>query len=346
MAPPAPDNISITINPAGGGCTDCIDWSTTTTVSFSNQDAAGNVTIEDGGDTIFLQDNTWRRTTQTFNVTANTVVEFEFQSTSQGEIHGIGFDEDNNLSSNRIFKVHGTQNYGITDFDNYSGSGFTTYQIPVGQYFTGSAMFLVLVNDFDAGSGNNSRFRNVRVFEAGGGACSVDEDFEAGATDWVNGAAATCTTGDFVLGTPTLVTNGGVTTQLAGDHTTGSGSAVFTATNTSAGVNDVDGGTCILESPVWSVTDASTLSAWYFHGQRDSGGDAGDFFSLEVSLNGGSTFTPIASVGDTSTNAAWTLATSAVPAGSSVQLRLRVADGTTTGDLVEAGLDDVSICSN
>ncbi|MEM8964544.1 MAG: matrixin family metalloprotease, partial [Acidobacteriota bacterium] len=146
------DSISLTITSGGGGgCVDCIDWSTTTTVSFATQDASSNVTVEDGGDTLFLQQNTWRRTTQTYAVTANTVVEFDFLSTSQGEIHGIGLDEDNNLSSNRIFKVHGTQNYGITDFDNYV-SGWTTYQIPVGQYYTGSSFFLVLVNDKDAGA--------------------------------------------------------------------------------------------------------------------------------------------------------------------------------------------------
>ena len=49
----------------------------------------------------------------------------------------------------------GTQNYGITDFDNYS-SGTVTYDIPVGQDFTGSSMSLILVNDNDAGSSNNS----------------------------------------------------------------------------------------------------------------------------------------------------------------------------------------------
>ena len=165
------DSNQASATPSGGGggsCSNCIDWGATATVSYSNQDSAGNVSVQNGGDAILLQDNTWRRTTQTFTVTANTVVEFDFDSTAQGEIHGIGFDEDDTLSSNRIFKVHGTQNWGITDFDNYT-SGTTTYTIPVGQFFTGSNMYLVLANDYDAGSGNNSTFSNVRVYETGGG---------------------------------------------------------------------------------------------------------------------------------------------------------------------------------
>ncbi|MFK7912347.1 MAG: putative Ig domain-containing protein [Pseudomonadales bacterium] len=146
------------------GCNDCVDFGVTTTVSYANQDYSQSAEVLDGGEAVSLRDNTWRRTERTYTVTANTVVEFQFSSDAQGEIHGIGFDEDNSLSSNRIFKVHGTQNYGLTTFDNYAG-GIKTYRIPVGQYFTGNAMYLVLVNDNDAAAGNQSTFRNVRVFE-------------------------------------------------------------------------------------------------------------------------------------------------------------------------------------
>jgi len=148
-----------------------------------------------------------------------------------------------------------------------------------------------------------------------------------------------------VLGTPTEVVNGGVTTQVGGDHTLGGGNALFSATNSSAGTDDVDGGTCILASPTWNVADPSTLSVWYFHGQRDAGDDpGGDFFSLEVSTNGGGTFSSLVSLGDGVSEAAWAHATTAIPAGSNVQLRVQVADGATVGDLIEGGIDDVSIC--
>ncbi|MEM9592899.1 MAG: S8 family serine peptidase [Acidobacteriota bacterium] len=331
----------------GGTCngTNCIDWDNTGTVSYSNQDSSGNVAVQDGGDTIRLQDNTWRRTTQTFNITANTVVEFDFRSTSQGEIHGLGFDADDGLSSDRIFKVHGTQTWGISNFDNYT-SGTTTYTIPVGTFFTGNNMRLVLVNDNDAGSGNNSFFSNVRVFESGGGGggCSVEVTFESGAEGWTNAGSSTCSTGSFVSATPTVVNNGGVTTQVGGAH--GGSRAFFSATNSSAGVNDVDGGECVVLSPVYSVSEASSVSAWYFHGQRDAGDDSGDFFRLEISTNGGSSWTNMASYNDQQVNASWTEATASVSAGASVRFRVRVADGTSNGDLIEAGVDDIKICGN
>ena len=174
--------------------------------------------------------------------------------------------------------------------------------------------------------------------------CSVEESFESGAGGWTNSAASTCSTGAFVTATPSQQTNGGVTTQVGGDHTSGTGNAYFSATNTSAGANDVDGGNCIVTSPVYAVAEASDLSIWYFHGQRDAGTDAGDFFRLELSTDGGSSWTDLVSLGDVTSNAAWTEATASVPAGSDVQLRVQVADGTAAGDLIEAGVDDLAIC--
>ncbi|MEM9556544.1 MAG: S8 family serine peptidase [Acidobacteriota bacterium] len=174
--------------------------------------------------------------------------------------------------------------------------------------------------------------------------CTVNEDFESGSAGWSNSPSSTCSTGAFVEGNPTLQTNGGVTTQVGGSR---SGTAsLFTATNTSAGSNDVDSGTCILDSPTWSVSAASTLSVWTFHGQRDAGDDSGDFFRLEMSTDGGSTWSTVTSNGDTTSNATWTESTAAVPAGSNVTLRVQCTDGPATGDLVECGIDDVSICTN
>ena len=175
--------------------------------------------------------------------------------------------------------------------------------------------------------------------------CTVEDDFEAGAPDWLNDVASTCTTGAYVTGTPTAQTSGGVTTQVGGAQS--GTTAIFSATNTTAGNADIDGGNCILGSPTWGVAADSTLSVWYFHGQRDAGDDAaGDFFLLEYSLDGGITFNTLASNGDSVSNAAWTNATAAVPAGSTVQIRMQASDGAGPGDIVEAGLDNVSICAN
>jgi len=104
-----------------------------------------------------------------YTVTANTVIEFDFSSSSEGEIHGVGFEDDNTLTSTRYFKVHGTQNYGVTNFDDYAG-GTKTYTIPVGNFYQGSMDRLVFINDDDSGAGNTSTFANVKIYE---GSCSA-----------------------------------------------------------------------------------------------------------------------------------------------------------------------------
>lgn len=184
--------------------------------------------------------------------------------------------------------------------------------------------------------------------EAGPGSilpCSVEDDFEVSASGWGVGLGNTCQTGTFVLGTPSEQrTGGGFLTQVGGDHTTGTGNAFFTAFNTNLHYDDVDKGTCVLESPEWSVADASDLSLWYFHGQRDGGDDGGDFFELEYSADGGVSYQPLVSIGDVRRSAAWTWASTPVSAGSQVRLRLRVSDAPKAGDIIEGGLDDVRIC--
>ncbi|MDY7094410.1 MAG: M36 family metallopeptidase [Acidobacteriota bacterium] len=347
---PGSDSISVTINAVGGG--DFIDFDVTTTVAYSNQDTSnGSFTTEDGGFTFSMTGNRWRRTSETFTITSNTVIEFDFLSTEEGEIHGIGFDEDDTLTNDlRIFNVFGTQNWA-SDIDwspQYTTAEYGTwksYSIPVGQYYTGSGFYLVLVNDKDTTTyTNTSKFRNVRIYEDTPPPGCITTDFSSGASGWTNSGSSTCSTGSFVAAAPTEVVNGGVTTQVGGDHT-GGGNAYFTATNTSAGVNDVDGGNCIAESSTTSVAEASDVSIWYFHGQRDAGDDpSGDFFLLEISTDGGSTWSTLASAGDVTSNAVWTEATTTVPAGSDVRFRVQASDGTAGGDLVEAGVDDISIC--
>ncbi|WP_282087271.1 T9SS type A sorting domain-containing protein [Aquimarina algiphila] len=149
---------------------DCeaLDFNNFTITGFSNQDNVGDFSIESGGAALSLSNNTWKYIGLDYMVTANTVIEFDFSSTSQGEIHAIGFENNNTLTSSRYFKVHGTQNYGVTNFDNYS-SGTTTYVIPVGNFYTGAMDRLVFINDNDGGSGNNSLFSNVKIYE---GSCN------------------------------------------------------------------------------------------------------------------------------------------------------------------------------
>ncbi len=156
----------------GGDCT-ALNFNDFTISPFSNQDSSGNYSIGGSGGSLALTNNTWKYILMNYTVTSNTVIEFEFSSTSEGEIHAVGFENDNNLTSSRYFKVHGTQNYGVTNFDNYV-TGTKKYVIPVGSSYTGTMDRLVFINDNDAGSGNNSVFSNVKIYEGSCGTSLVN----------------------------------------------------------------------------------------------------------------------------------------------------------------------------
>ena len=168
----------------------------------------------------------------------------------------------------------------------------------------------------------------------------VLEDFEAGATGWT--AASTATTGNFVLGNPI-----GTTYQPEDDRTITGVNAVFTAQNSGGtGFDDVDNGFVQLTSQTYPISVASTMSVWYFFGQGFVSNDPGDYHRLEYSLDGGTNYTTLASIGDARILPVWTQATVAIPAGSQFRLRLESSDGTTNGDFIESGIDDFSIISN
>ena len=171
----------------------------------------------------------------------------------------------------------------------------------------------------------------------------VNEDFESGtATGWTT--SGTASTGTFVVANPTQESSSGVITQPEDDTTPAPGvNAYFTATNSSAGNQDVDGGTSITTSPVYPITATSDLSIMYFFGQRDTGDDSNDFFLLEYSLNGGGAYTTLVSIGDVRTTASWAQATAVIPAGSNLVIRVTVSDGSSTGDIIEGGIDDLVI---
>ncbi len=173
--------------------------------------------------------------------------------------------------------------------------------------------------------------------------CAFEDDFTT-STGWSNAPSSTCSTGTYTRANPTQVTNSGVVTQVGGDSG-GDGFAIFTAANSSAGRDDVDGGVCTATSPTITVNEDSVLSFDWFHGQRDTGDDTnGDFFRVEVSTNGGASFNSLVNIGDQRTQAQWRTETATIPAGSSVILRVSASDGPSAGDLVEGGLDSVSIC--
>ena len=154
---------------------DIIDFNSFSINTYGGNRDIGTFQILDGGATIFLQNNALKSINLNYTVTPNTVLEFKFRSTSQAQVHGIGFNSNSNLVLNKIFKVHGTLNNNqiIDDYDFYFGSSYLTFVIEVGAYYSGSnlsKLFFLTGNAVGAAAGN-SYYKDVKVYE--NGACQV-----------------------------------------------------------------------------------------------------------------------------------------------------------------------------
>jgi hypothetical protein len=64
--------------------------------SFSSQDRGpGAATLSSDGSSVSLEGNIWKRVRIDFDMTADTVLEFDFEGLVEGEVHGIGFGDLN-----------------------------------------------------------------------------------------------------------------------------------------------------------------------------------------------------------------------------------------------------------
>ena len=149
----------------GGGNCDAIDFNSYALNSYGGTQDNGSISLYGSGEGVVLTDNAWKSISLNYTVTSNTVIDFEFGSTAQGEIHGIGFDNNNSISSNYTIQVYGTQNWGNRTYDYTNPGYWQTFSVPIGQIYTGTFDRLFFTNDNDAGSGNNSYFRNIVIHE-------------------------------------------------------------------------------------------------------------------------------------------------------------------------------------
>jgi hypothetical protein len=148
---------------------DCleIDFKEQEVISFGGVQDAGVHILSADSTEVMITGNAWKAVDLEYDITPETVIEFEFKSTREGEIHGIGFDENNSISANRTFRVFGKQNWGLGQFDNYQmGEGWTSYTIPVGTFYTGRFEKLFFVADHDRNPRNGTSFyRNIKIYE-------------------------------------------------------------------------------------------------------------------------------------------------------------------------------------
>ena len=152
-------------------------------VSYAAQDALPNTgaQVQDGGNQLRLAGNTWKAydlgAATPYTITANTVLAFEFSSTAQAEIQGIGFDKNlawradrNQPSDDFGFQLFGNQltpklNQSFSGYD--TADGFVSYSISLANYAAGgSYRYLTFYNDHDLAPQNGtSIYRNVRLYE-------------------------------------------------------------------------------------------------------------------------------------------------------------------------------------
>ena len=117
-----------------------------------------------------LTGNSWKRVPFNYRITPDTMLEFDFASNVEGDIHGIGFDSDDWASPMTVFQLLGSQNWGLRTYDYEGPMGVTQhFKIPVGKYLQGKSFkYLVFANDHDVNPANaHSAFYNVNVYEKG-----------------------------------------------------------------------------------------------------------------------------------------------------------------------------------
>ena len=133
------------------------------------QDVEGTATTANRNQTLSISGNTWKAVSlSNVEIKPNTVIEFDISCSAQVDIAGIGFDNDTELSPESTFKLYGTQDWGIQNYDNYADSAQSVknYKIPVGKHFTGSYKYLVFVLDHDVESPNAEMIiENIHIRE-------------------------------------------------------------------------------------------------------------------------------------------------------------------------------------
>jgi hypothetical protein len=176
-----------------------------------------------------------------------------------------------------------------------------------------------------------------------------EDDFESGnAQGWdLYASGSTASTGDWMIGDPVGTVSGSDQAQPE-DAYEGTG-CVFTAQNSSLGVDDVDGGVVYLVSPIIDLSGADSAELeyvrWFYN--RDTGEDSGDFFVVQVSDDNGINWIDVETL-DTSQSAnTWTPKTftleSHITLTSTVRVRFGAADGPSLGNIIEAALDNVKV---
>ncbi len=167
---PTRDQFSVADPP---GDIPAIDFAAHQITPYSFQDGQyelpTNHQLIEQGKGIRLWGNAWKSLEVNAEITPNTVIEFDFRSLHQGQIHGFGFDTDMQYEKgNHVFQIYGYEAWSHIgqQFNTYTGTDWKRFRIRVGRYLTGKYRYLHLIADEDVIARAESQFRNVRIYEA------------------------------------------------------------------------------------------------------------------------------------------------------------------------------------
>ncbi|WP_172295028.1 hypothetical protein [Pseudoruegeria sp. HB172150] len=140
-------------------------------LSYSGKQDKGSFEVTDHGATLIQTGNAWNHVLIDYEVTSRTILTFGYETLVEGEVHAIGFENDENPDATTFFQLDGSQGFGIQDFNGLSDTGQDTFAIPVGRYFTGTFDRLVFVTDQDGVPGNpaalaQSAWSNFNLYES------------------------------------------------------------------------------------------------------------------------------------------------------------------------------------
>ncbi|NNE09117.1 MAG: hypothetical protein HKN20_11205, partial [Gemmatimonadetes bacterium] len=260
------------------------------------------------------------------------------------------------ITSDVAINVGATEVFYRVDGGSYTSVGVTanggdsyTGQIPA-QPIGSFVDYYIYAEDVNAASTTEPSLAptNYHSFLVGTFVCSIADDFES-PSGWVVNADSTddATTGFWELGDPEGTTNGGAL-QPEDDHTVAGTDCWATqlAAGASGGTFDIDGGKTSLYSPVYdlSANTISIVSYWRWYTNNLGASPGADVW--QVSVNDGGGWVDLENT--TASANSWTehtfLLNDFISLTSTVQFRF-IASDEGDGSLVEAALDDFSICS-
>jgi hypothetical protein len=144
-----------------------VDFTGLPSTKMSGPNDSGSETIIGSGEGMHLEGDIRRSyTIPNYIVGLCTIIEFDFESTVEGDVQGIGFDTDDNPAGAEQFKLFGTQNDMNTDFDNYQlADGVKHYVIPIGTYFTANDIDRLHLHCEDGNDLADVKITNIHMYD-------------------------------------------------------------------------------------------------------------------------------------------------------------------------------------